>query len=76
MHVLAENVDKTFGFGNYGGYSRTDIRVRFTFPRFAASLVWYVWCSAVVNANSVNFETVENGFEFIRHYCHRRAEVM
>lgn len=31
-HVLAENVDKTFDFGNYGGFSRTDIRVRFTFP--------------------------------------------
>jgi hypothetical protein len=51
-----------------------NIRVRSTFPRFAASLVWFVWCSAVVSANPVNLETVENGFKCLHHYCHRRGE--
>lgn len=48
---------------------RISIRVRFTFPsvRCKFGLVWFVWCSVVVNANSANLETVESGFECLRH---------
>lgn len=62
--------------GDFPG--RISIRVRFTFPsvRCKFGLVWFVWRSVVVNANSVNLETVESGFECLRHLCHKRGEVV